>query len=131
MTDTTLPPDGTTGDRTEPVDIQQEMQNSYIDYAMSVIVGRALPEVLAELGANHGVTNVLVEGGGQVLGAFFEAGLVDEVCFYVAPRICGGPDFALGRVELGAGPVELERVEYKKLGRDLRMTGLVRRRLLG
>ncbi len=45
MTDTTLPPEGTAGDRIEPVDIQQEMQNSYIDYAMSVIVGRALPEV--------------------------------------------------------------------------------------
>jgi DNA gyrase subunit A len=45
MTDTTLPPDETAGDRIEPVDIQQEMQNSYIDYAMSVIVGRALPEV--------------------------------------------------------------------------------------
>ncbi|BCK52233.1 DNA gyrase subunit A [Nocardia wallacei] len=43
MTETTLPPEG--GDRIEPVDIQQEMQNSYIDYAMSVIVGRALPEV--------------------------------------------------------------------------------------
>ncbi|MBF6350105.1 MULTISPECIES: DNA gyrase subunit A [Nocardia] len=44
MTDTTLPPESA-GDRIEPVDIQQEMQNSYIDYAMSVIVGRALPEV--------------------------------------------------------------------------------------
>jgi DNA gyrase subunit A len=33
------------GDRTEPVDIQIEMQRSYIDYAMSVIVGRALPDV--------------------------------------------------------------------------------------
>ncbi|QIS16945.1 DNA gyrase subunit A [Nocardia terpenica] len=43
MTETTLPPNG--GDRIEPVDIQHEMQNSYIDYAMSVIVGRALPEV--------------------------------------------------------------------------------------
>jgi DNA gyrase subunit A len=32
-------------DRIEPVDLQQEMQRSYIDYAMSVIVGRALPEV--------------------------------------------------------------------------------------
>ena len=44
------PPPGSTtnaegGDRIEPVDIQQEMQRSYIDYAMSVIVGRALPEV--------------------------------------------------------------------------------------
>ena len=45
MTDTTLPPDGGAGDRIEPVDIQQEMQSSYIDYAMSVIVGRALPDV--------------------------------------------------------------------------------------
>ena len=48
MTDTldpTLPPASGGGDRTEPVDIQQEMQRSYIDYAMSVIVGRALPLV--------------------------------------------------------------------------------------
>jgi DNA gyrase subunit A len=45
MTDTTLPPGDEAGDRVEPVDIQQEMQRSYIDYAMSVIVGRALPEV--------------------------------------------------------------------------------------
>jgi DNA gyrase subunit A len=39
----TVPSGG--GDRTEPVDIQVEMQRSYIDYAMSVIVGRALPDV--------------------------------------------------------------------------------------
>ena len=45
MTDTTLQPDETPADRVELVDIQQEMQRSYIDYAMSVIVGRALPEV--------------------------------------------------------------------------------------
>jgi DNA gyrase subunit A len=40
---TAPPPSG--GDRIEPVDIQQEMQNSYIAYSMSVIVGRALPLV--------------------------------------------------------------------------------------
>jgi DNA gyrase subunit A len=47
VTDTLDPalPAGSGGDRTEPVDIQQEMQRSYIDYAMSVIVGRALPLV--------------------------------------------------------------------------------------
>ncbi|MGP6174236.1 DNA gyrase subunit A [Corynebacterium sp. A21] len=32
-------------DRIFPIDINEEMQTSYIDYAMSVIVGRALPEV--------------------------------------------------------------------------------------
>ncbi|OQO90709.1 DNA gyrase subunit A [Saccharomonospora piscinae] len=39
----TLPPSNQ--GRVEPVDIQQEMQNSYINYAMSVIVSRALPDV--------------------------------------------------------------------------------------
>jgi DNA gyrase subunit A len=42
VVDVTTPPPG---DRIEPVDIQLEMQRSYIDYAMSVIVGRALPDV--------------------------------------------------------------------------------------
>jgi DNA gyrase subunit A len=44
VTEVIGPPDGG-HDRTEPVDIQVEMQRSYIDYAMSVIVGRALPDV--------------------------------------------------------------------------------------
>ena len=33
-----------TGDRVEQVDLQTEMQRSYLDYAMAVIVGRALPD---------------------------------------------------------------------------------------
>ncbi len=45
MTDTTDVTDSGGFDRIEPVDIQSEMQRSYIDYAMSVIVGRALPDV--------------------------------------------------------------------------------------
>ncbi|SDO64235.1 DNA gyrase subunit A [Nakamurella panacisegetis] len=38
-------PETPQNDRTEPVDIEQEMQRSFIDYAMSVIVSRALPDV--------------------------------------------------------------------------------------
>ena len=45
MTDVNVPAPPGGGDRTEPVDIQVEMQRSYIDYAMSVIIGRALPDV--------------------------------------------------------------------------------------
>ena len=33
------------GGRIEPVEIEEEIQRSYLDYAMSVIVGRALPDV--------------------------------------------------------------------------------------
>src|SRR5271167_2487377 len=64
MTDTTLPPGGDAADRIEPVDIQQEMQRSYIDYAMSVIVGRALPEVRDGLKPVHR----------RVLYAMFDSG---------------------------------------------------------
>jgi diaminohydroxyphosphoribosylaminopyrimidine deaminase/5-amino-6-(5-phosphoribosylamino)uracil reductase len=97
---------------------------------------RSLDEVMAELGGKRGVNQLLVEGGGKVLGAFFAAGLVDEVCFYVTPWICGGPDFVLGTPEAGMGlggtfPVRLEQVAYKKLGRDLLMRGLVRRAMQG
>ena len=63
MTDTTLPGDES-ADRVEPVDIQQEMQRSYIDYAMSVIVGRALPEVRDGLKPVHR----------RVLYAMFDSG---------------------------------------------------------
>jgi DNA gyrase subunit A len=42
---TEVPPPPPTSDRIEPVDIQLEMQRSFLDYAMSVIVARALPDV--------------------------------------------------------------------------------------
>ena len=46
MPDVTTPDAPSEGQgRTEPVDIQVEMQRSFLDYAMSVIVGRALPDV--------------------------------------------------------------------------------------
>ncbi|MBX7165165.1 MAG: bifunctional diaminohydroxyphosphoribosylaminopyrimidine deaminase/5-amino-6-(5-phosphoribosylamino)uracil reductase RibD [Pirellulales bacterium] len=48
-----------------------------------------LRELLAELGRRR-MTNVLVEGGGTVLGALFDADLVDEVHVFTAPRIVGG-----------------------------------------
>jgi DNA gyrase subunit A len=64
MTDTTLPPGDDSVERVEPVDIQQEMQRSYIDYAMSVIVGRALPEVRDGLKPVHR----------RVLYAMFDSG---------------------------------------------------------
>src|SRR2546421_7919517 len=53
------------GGRVQPVDIQDEIQRSYLDYAMSVIVGRALPGVRDGLKPVHR----------RILWSMLEAGL--------------------------------------------------------
>ena len=59
-----------------------------------------LPSLLDYLGA-RGILNLLIEGGGSVHGAFFDAGLVDKVYAFVAPLIVGG-ETSLSPVE-GSG----------------------------
>jgi DNA gyrase subunit A len=62
--DTPQAPPEEPGGRFEPVDIQVEMQRSYIDYAMSVIVGRALPDVRDGLKPVHTrVLYAMYDGG--------------------------------------------------------------------
>ena len=45
---------------------------------------------LDELGRRR-MTNVLVEGGSQLLGSLFDAGEIDEVHVFIAPKLIGGP----------------------------------------
>jgi diaminohydroxyphosphoribosylaminopyrimidine deaminase/5-amino-6-(5-phosphoribosylamino)uracil reductase len=49
----------------------------------------SLTAVLDDLG-RRGVNLVLVEGGSEVLGSFFDAGLIDQVLVFVAPKLIGG-----------------------------------------
>jgi DNA gyrase subunit A len=73
----TLPPAG--GERIEPVDIQHEMQRSYIDYAMSVIVARALPDVRDGLKPVHR----------RVLFSMFDTRLYPERSYVKCSRVVG------------------------------------------
>ena len=50
-----------------------------------------LDELLQEFGRRR-MTNVLVEGGGRLLGSLFDAGQIDEVHAFIAPKIIGGAD---------------------------------------
>ncbi|SFD84318.1 DNA gyrase subunit A [Actinopolyspora alba] len=72
----TLPPEG---GRVEPVDLQQEMQNSYIDYAMSVIVARALPDVRDGLKPVHR----------RVLYAMYDSGFRPDRSYVKCSRVVG------------------------------------------
>ncbi len=64
-------------DRSEPVDIQVEMQRSYIEYAMSVIVGRALPDVRDGLKPVHvRILYAMLDGGYRPDRGFFKCSRV-------------------------------------------------------
>jgi diaminohydroxyphosphoribosylaminopyrimidine deaminase / 5-amino-6-(5-phosphoribosylamino)uracil reductase len=81
-----------------------------------------LAALLAGL-AERGVNELHVEAGATLNGALFDAGLVDELLLYVAPRLLGsglpiarvGP---LQRLEAGVG---LRFVESTPVGDDLRL----------
>jgi DNA gyrase subunit A len=67
------------GERIEQVDLQMEMQRSYLDYAMSVIVGRALPDVRDGLKPVHR----------RVIYAMFDGGYRPDKAFSKCSRVVG------------------------------------------
>lgn len=89
-----------------------------------------LVELMNQLGAMR-ITSILVEGGGRVNFSLLEAGLVDRVYAFVAPKLIGGSQ-ALTPVE-GEGfaqlaqAVELENIQTSLLDNDVMITGRVRR----
>ena len=66
-------------DRVEPLDLQTEMQQSYLDYAMAVIVGRALPEVRDGLKPVHR----------RILYAMYDGGYRPDRGFNKCSRVVG------------------------------------------
>jgi diaminohydroxyphosphoribosylaminopyrimidine deaminase/5-amino-6-(5-phosphoribosylamino)uracil reductase len=82
-----------------------------------------LCKVLQELG-RRSIQSVLVEGGGEVAGSFIDAGLVNKVTFFIAPKIVGGPcGLSWSGVERMSEALELERISVVQHGRDLEVTG--------
>ena len=67
------------GDRIQQVDLQLEMQRSYLDYAMSVIVGRALPDVRDGLKPVHR----------RVIYAMYDGGYRPDKAFSKCARVVG------------------------------------------
>jgi diaminohydroxyphosphoribosylaminopyrimidine deaminase/5-amino-6-(5-phosphoribosylamino)uracil reductase len=77
--------------------------------------------LLAHL-AEREVRGVLVEGGGEVAASFLDAGAVDRVAVFVAPRLLGGraapgPIGGAGRALEDA--IRLERLSVRDVGGDL------------
>ena len=88
-----------------------------------------LDSLLVELGRRR-MTNVLVEGGGQLLGSLFDAGQIDEVHAFIAPKLVGGVDArsplaGFGVSEMSQAAV-LDEPQIRQLENDVYVSGRVR-----
>jgi diaminohydroxyphosphoribosylaminopyrimidine deaminase/5-amino-6-(5-phosphoribosylamino)uracil reductase len=85
---------------------------------------KSLTTVLKNLG-ERGVTSVLIEGGGDVLGQALDARLIDKVQLYLGPILTGGPVTAFPGpgTENAANGLRLRRVSYRQIGQTICITG--------
>jgi len=73
------------------------------------------------------MTNVLVEGGAETFGAFFDGGLVDRAMVFVSPLVVGGTDATtavggLGVVDVADG-LALKHCRTRCVGPDVLIEG--------
>jgi diaminohydroxyphosphoribosylaminopyrimidine deaminase / 5-amino-6-(5-phosphoribosylamino)uracil reductase len=83
--------------------------------------GLDLRAALRALGRRD-VTSVLVEGGGELIGSFFDARLVDKVALFYAPMVIGGCDAVTAVAGEGATTVaraaRLRDCRWRRVGKD-------------
>ncbi|CAN5663889.1 bifunctional diaminohydroxyphosphoribosylaminopyrimidine deaminase/5-amino-6-(5-phosphoribosylamino)uracil reductase RibD [soil metagenome] len=88
--------------------------------------GRNLFGVLQEL-AKKDIQSVLVEGGAEVSGSFYDAKMIDKISFFIAPIVIGGRDAPTAIGGHGAqqlsSAMRLRDVEITHHGDDLEITG--------
>ncbi len=91
--------------------------------------GSQLQQLTKELGQRK-LTNVLLEAGAGLLGAFFDERFIDEVHAFVAPKIIGGRDAIspIGGRGFDIVPqiATLKNIKYTQLEEDMLITGYVR-----
>ena len=86
-----------------------------------------LPAALRALGARE-INEVLVECGPRLAGALLQAGLVDQLVIYVAPKLLGDaarPLVALPGLERLGDHIALEYVSAERIGDDMKITARV------
>jgi diaminohydroxyphosphoribosylaminopyrimidine deaminase/5-amino-6-(5-phosphoribosylamino)uracil reductase len=113
----------------------EENRRPLLDAGCEILVcegdtpGMRLGALLDELGRRR-MTNVLVEGGGQVLGSLLDLGQINEVHAFIAPKIVGGrnapgPVAGEGLAEL-ASACSLDDVLVETLDGDTYVHGRVK-----
>ena len=100
-------------------------------WPVGTVDGRVSVKVVLRLLGKLGVTALLVEGGGEVLGSFAQHKAIHEVAFFVAPVIIGGIESV--RAVAGEGvrrwmdSIKLVGTRVGRVGSDLIVRGRVDR----
>ena len=112
-------------------EVQQEKEQALLAAGVTVLHSPGeqavdLPWLMQELGARE-IDGILLEGGGELNGAALEAGIVQKVYAFVAPKLIGGAD-AKGPVGgLGLKKMcearALTDIEIQQLGQDICISG--------
>ncbi|BAX80437.1 riboflavin biosynthesis protein RibD [Labilibaculum antarcticum] len=92
-----------------------------------------LSDLMVKLGET-GVDGILLEGGATLNFSALEAGIVDELMSFIAPKIIGGltsksPVGGEG-IEFMKDAIELENMKIDQLGNDLMLTGKIKKKLV-
>ena len=85
------------------------------------LMTRDLRSVMAEL-KSRAVQHVLVEGGPTLCAAFLSAGLVDEVLWWISPRLLGAGPPSLGALPV---PIDVDVTTVECIGEDVLLRGRV------
>ncbi len=89
-----------------------------------------IKQLLSELGQRN-FTNVLIEGGGEVLGSFRDLNLIDELHVFVAPKLVGGRDAKTAIAGVGLDSIsqlpQLADPQVELFGGDVYIHGAIRR----
>lgn len=76
------------------------------------------------------ITNILVEGGGMLIGSLFDDGLVDKILFFISPKIIGGKESTSSVMGKGVERVEkalrLKETKLRRFGEDVLVEAYVR-----
>jgi len=80
--------------------------------------------------AGMGITSVLVEGGGMLIGSLFDEGLVDKMMFFISPKIIGGKEAISSVMGQGIARIEkaakLKNVSLRRFGEDFLIEGYIK-----
>jgi len=108
---------------------RKQLESSQTTIIKSPLInGRIDLDFLTDYLGQNGITGLLIEGGSQVLGTAFMAGIIDKICFFYAPKIIGGNGIPITNgngINVMADCLNITDIQIHQFENDLMVEGYV------